>query len=223
QLDNSMMHVTDTAEEKHDETGERDVIVHCDVKPDNLLIAPNRPGIVSDLGFSKLLPKLADKTSTDITFTRAFAHPELQKAIIDAREPAATVAHIDRTKLRPYFDLFAFGRSIQFGLNKIRQKEQEAKAFSNHKRSTFTPYQWRYLEFIAKRMLKGAEPTDAMDPDNRNDQLTNHIIGKLSPSVMTELGYENDEEPLIDFDKLSNFYDLEGEITELNPHIPTYI
>jgi len=34
-----------------------DAIVHCDVKPGNLLVSPGKPALVADLGYAKYIPK----------------------------------------------------------------------------------------------------------------------------------------------------------------------
>ena len=130
-------------------------IIHCDIEPGNLLIADPNRALVADLGYAKHLPRIEPDQSklTYVSYTPLYAHPELRQHMIESQDSAANIAEIPRTSLRPSFDLFAFGRSMQEILKKIRDTERSDPAKDHGRRSLFTPYQWRYLTFISKRLL----------------------------------------------------------------------
>ncbi len=132
--------------------------------------------------------------------------------MVQSTDSAANAAAIEQKELRPAFDLFAFGRTIQFVLEKIRQKEKE-----DNRASIFTPYQWRYLALIAVRLLDGE------GHQHENDPLKSYVVPGLPIKIMQELRYSTADEALEDFEKLLNLYDLEGEIPELNSNLSKYI
>lgn len=184
-------------------------IIHVDIKPGNVIVARDGPVQIADFGYAKRLRRrdVEDMSSgsrmTDARFTRKYAHPDLVKRMTRASDPDATKAVIERKELRVAFDLFALGRSLQEILGGIRDREARASIFSE--------YQWQYLETIATRLL-----------DGRVESPEDQIVG-LSPAVMDELKYRDAADALEDVTKLLNFYDLEGEVPELNPNISSYI
>ncbi len=55
-------------------------IVHCDIKPGNIIIAHNSPALVADLGYAKqfhLIPKEDQDRLTTVHYTPPYAHPHL--------------------------------------------------------------------------------------------------------------------------------------------------
>ncbi len=196
-------------------------IIHCDIKPGNLLIADKTPALIADLGYAKHFSRIIkeDKRITQVKYTPEYAHPELNENMKEFSDPNASAAEIPRESLRPAFDLYAMGRSIQEVLQKISVAESlDVESFRKraHK-SIFTQYQWLYLSFIAKRLLDGQVERPG------EDNFASDVIPGLSPSVMSEIRYSNAREALEDFEKLLHLYDLEGTIPEINPNISTYI
>ena len=59
-------------------------IVHCDIKPGNILIPPGgRPALITDFGYAKAFPRSGDPSKrTDVTFTLDYAHPQLRDSIV---------------------------------------------------------------------------------------------------------------------------------------------
>jgi HD superfamily phosphohydrolase/tRNA A-37 threonylcarbamoyl transferase component Bud32 len=194
-------------------------IFHCDLKPANILVGPKAAALIADLGYAKHIPRLArDVSLTDITFTRDYAHPELVEQIISSSEEAANIAQLPRAQLRAAFDLFAFGRSMQEILSKLRDAESGDSTLQGRgaRSSVFSRYQWQYLEVIAKRLLDGCVVKGG-------DELADDLIPGLPESAMKEIRFTSAEEALNDFEKLLGLYDLEGAIPELNPDMPSYI
>lgn len=191
-------------------------VIHCDIKPGNIFIAPENPALIADLGYAKHFEKGghdADGKITTVTCTPRYAHPELRAELKRSTDTAAGIAHISREKLRVGFDLYAFGRSMQEILLLIRK--EEAKEESNQ--SIFSSYQWHYLSLIAVRLLDGQVERQS------DDTLKSDVLPDLPSSAMQELAYKSSDDPLEDLEKLLNFYDLEGEIPELNANSSTYI
>jgi len=88
-------------------------IVHCDIKPGNILIVPNRPALITDFGYAKHFPRPGDPNQkTEVTFTLEYGHPDLVRQIKDSSDRNATSAEIPRGDLRMQFDLFALGKTL---------------------------------------------------------------------------------------------------------------
>lgn len=119
-----------------------------------------------------------------------------------------------REELRPAFDLYALGRSVQEILRAVRAAEGgDPKLLTRDGReSIFSKYQWLYLNIIARRLLDGEVENPSSD-----------VIPSLTEGVMTEIRYQSADDALEDVEKLLSLYDLEGEVPELNPDIASYI
>jgi HD superfamily phosphohydrolase len=195
-------------------------IIHCDLKPGNLLIADGTPALVADLGYAKHLPRvfpLGRGALTHVTYTPEFAHPDLRKRMEHWSDPNANIADIPREDLRPAFDLFALGRTLQKLLSEIHTRELDLGKRHTRRHSVFSPYQWQYLELISKRLLDGVGDRRSTDP------LLDDSFPGIPQSIMETIRYSSAEEALEDVEKLLNFYDLEGTVPELNPNIASYI
>jgi HD superfamily phosphohydrolase len=194
-------------------------IIHCDIKPGNLLKAPGSSALVADLGYAKHFDKLPheEKKITQVVHTSYYAHPDLGDALTESSDSNANIAEISRDRLKIAFDLFAFGRSMQEILIKIRDEEKADPTKSYGKNSIFTSYQWSYLGYISKRLLDGLVVKHA------DDDLNADVIPGLPDEIMPQLCYQTADEAVENFEKLLHLYDLEGEIPELNPNLSTYI
>jgi HD superfamily phosphohydrolase len=194
-------------------------IIHCDIKPGNLLKARNSPALIADLGYAKHFdrPSKEEEKFTQVIHTPYYAHPELKSRLVESSDSNANIAEVPRGRLRPAFDLFAFGRSMQKVLTKLQEEEKSDPKTEYGKQSIFTPYQWIYLGYIAKRLLDGKVV------EHSDDDLTSDVIPGLSDDVMPQICYRSSDEALEDFEKLLHLYDLEGEIPELNPNLSSYI
>lgn len=192
--------------------------IHCDVKPANLLIATATPALVSDLGYAKPVPRLPreDKAMTTVTYTPTYAHPRLREHMVETSDSNANKAVIRSAELQVAFDLYAFGRTMQEVLSKLRDAETADPQLQARRdvRSALSPYQWQYLELVSRRLLDGHVQAgkEALD-----------AIPGLPASIMQELKYETADEALEDMEKLLHLYDLEGEVPELNPEAAAYL
>jgi len=195
-------------------------IIHCDIKPGNILLAPRRPALIADLGYAKHWPRPssnAAKGFTEVAFTPDFAHPELRQHVKESSDSNANVAELSRDKLSPRFDLFALGRTMQRVLAALRDAERKDPEKEYGHRSILSSYQWVYLGYIAKRLLDGV--VERQTPDD----LLSDVIPRLPQHAMTEIRYSSADEALEDFDKFLNLYDLEGQVPELNPNLSSYL
>lgn len=191
-------------------------IVHCDVKPGNIFIGQGIPPQVADLGYSKPVARIRSGGSddTEVVHTEKYAHPELRKRVRQSSDSNANVAAIRKDDLRPAYDLFALGRTVQEILVKLQRAEDESQSGYE---SIFTRYQWRYLDLIAKRLL------DGQVIKSEDEDFLPSTIARLPDSMMSEIRYETAEDALFDIEKLLNLYDLEGDIPELNTSTGPYI
>lgn len=191
-------------------------IIHCDIKPANMFIAPSTPALVGDLGYSKkLLTATGESSVTTAHFTEQYAHPTLLNYITERQREGAAAAPIPRSLLKPSFDLFAFGRSMQQVLSRLSNETGEVlrpEQGTPGREKGFTRRQWLYLSLIARRLLDG----QCKNPES-------DVIPGLTKSVMDEIRYRSATEALEDFEKLLGLYDLEGDIPELGPDIAEYI
>jgi serine/threonine protein kinase len=198
-------------------------IIHCDLKPENLLVPKSSPPLVADLGYSKYFtaaPGTDGDRFTEMTFTQKYAHPDLRKIIKAVSDSAANVTEIRRSNLRAAFDLYALGRTI-FELMRlflhhqildnirVREISGDDQSFEflkfplERSISEIDPYVWHYLWIIAARLL-----------DGKNDSAT--CAPGLSSGVMGQINYHSIDEVRLDFLKLRNRYSVEHQIPELN-------
>lgn len=191
-------------------------IIHCDIKPGNLLIAPGKPAVVTDLGYAKIV-KSGDPTLTEIRFTEQYAHPDLVKLVTDRTDPNANIAPVPRKDLREAFDLYAFGRTMQDVLNQLREAEEKDNETHPNSKPVLTTYQWTYLSMISKRLL------DGWAERHGGPTLLTDVIPGLGDREMKDIRYASAAEALIDFEKLLHLYDLESNVPELNEHISRYV
>jgi len=187
-------------------------IVHCDVKPGNILITPSSQVLIADLGYShkrRVNPDTDDMT--EVVYTRRYAHPELQRQVVDRADEDANRSEIESKDLKEVFDLFAFGRTMQEVLKEVRRAEE------GQRRSALSEYQWQYLTLVAKRLL------DAQILEHTDDDLLSDVIPGIPHSVHRELAYSTADEAVTDIEKLGHLFDLEGEIPELNVGLSSYV
>ena len=190
-------------------------IIHCDIKPANMFIAPATPALVGDLGYSKKLLATTSEGVTTAFFTEKYAHPTLRRYITQRQREGAAAALIPRSMLEPSFDLFAFGRSMQQVLSRLWNETGEdlrPGEGTPGRENAFTRRQWLYLSLIAQRLL-----------DGECENAESDVIPGLTKTVMEEIRYTSADEALEDFEKLLGLYDLEGNIPELRPDIAEYI
>jgi len=182
-------------------------IIHCDLKPENIFVAPKYGALVGDLGYAKYLRKEPSGTTPPIP-TRWYAHPKLLKLIEGRTE-------IPREDLQEAFDLFAFGRTLLRIMYRLRQVEAKLDG------SFFTSYQWSYLTIIAKRLLDGQrKSTEGKIPDESGSP---ELLPGMSDDAVREVAYSCADDALQDIQKLLHLFDLEGKVPELDPDIRAYI
>lgn len=173
--------------------------IHMDIKPGNVLVSPSCVPIISDLGFAKDL-RVADGY-TLIGGTEGYMHPDARAFVDEASsDPNRMRGEALRTVLRPTWDCFSLGKTFLRLLAEL--DEHNAKVLS--------AYTHRYLKLLACRLL-----------DGRNAE--SELALGLSLATMKQIKYQTVGQALVDLEKLSGEYNLEGRIPELNPYIESTI
>jgi HD superfamily phosphohydrolase len=175
--------------------------IHCDIKPENVLVARGSPAKIADLGYAHR-ESTTDKTLVPVRFTLSYAHPILRKMAENTgfSEAEAVRVELPVNKISKAFDLYALGMSIVELLHQIWAWDKER----------FTDYQRRYLSLIALRLLDGRYP---------EDELKDLPVDKFSDEIRTEIKYRRMSEVRDNFDKLIGNYSIERHISELNPNL----
>ncbi len=184
-------------------------IVHCDMKPDNLLVSQmaGKPlVVVTDLGYSKYLdPKAPPERMTEVRFTKKYAHPELVAATVRTTDDEANVSKIQSSALKPSFDLYSLGILLYEILDCLGIGEgSETERYSH-----------RYFLLMSARLLDGQIPLPGSIPSYLD---VNHLVPRLSKEALDELKYEKASDFYDDLVRYTDEYSLENDIPELNPH-----
>jgi HD superfamily phosphohydrolase len=176
--------------------------LHGDVKLENVLVSPDGRVRITDLGSARLLS--LDEQDTILTFTRPWAHPELRgmMATPSTADSNRVKVSIERSRLRPAFDMFALGKNIFRLLTN--------KHFDPADNVLMKPYERAYLELVASRLLDG------------HIEDSERALG-LPRKVLDEIKYQSVTELLLDMKKLTGEYAPHTIIPELDHHFPRTI
>ena len=175
--------------------------IHCDMKPENILVSEGSPAKITDLGYAHKESTI-DETLVPVRFTLSYAHPILKKKAEETgfSEAKAVRVQLPVNKISKTFDLYALGMSIIELLHQIWEWDMEE----------FPAYQRRYLSLIAMRLLDGNYP---------EEELQDLSVDKFSKPIREEIKYKDMSEVRENFDKLIGSYSIERIIPELNPHL----
>lgn len=187
-------------------------IIHCDVKLENILVAPGGKAKLTDFGSARLLDPSSNE-QTQFIITKPYAHPELKDLAYTSTPsvPERMRGNILRSKLKPEFDLYALGKNI------LRILYDEMKEGID---SSYIPsYDKDYLALMACRMLDGF-----------NEMTNERYLGDLPKEVYTEIKYSSTKQvPLaikqvsLDIKKITGEYAIHQSIKELDHHYPDMI
>lgn len=172
-------------------------VLHGDLKLENFLISKDGQAKLSDLGSARLMGA-NDPTETTITFTSLYAHPDLLALMINRpSDPNRAVVSIQRSQLKPSFDLYALGLNILRVIG----------IYENDETGKISGYYKKYLELLALRMLDGKSM---------------HFPEKSEwpRSIFQEIKYETGAQVLLDLKKLTGEYDITHAVPELDTHFP---
>lgn len=180
-------------------------LVHCDLKPDNILVTVDGHPIITDLGTTKVFQP-NDRHQTRIGVTRSFAPRDVVDYLSVASEsdPDNFAGLIERSAIRKEWDLICFGKTLLVWLGyKLETGDPSPLTWE------FDPYVRKYLLLMASRLL-GERDGYAW--------LTSEV--NLPSVALNELRYSTISEVVEDIDKLSGAYSLEAQIPELNAYSP---
>ena len=166
--------------------------VHMDLKPGNVLVAPDATPVLSDLGFAKQIRD--DRGKTLIGGTEGYIHPDARKlATTPATDPNRLRGEAPRLEVRAVWDLYSLGKTFL--------KLLEVLERSNAK--ILSPYTKRYLRLLACRMLDG------------HNSESERAAG-LTTAALAEIKYKDIVQVRVDLEKLTGEYNLEARIPELS-------
>jgi HD superfamily phosphohydrolase/tRNA A-37 threonylcarbamoyl transferase component Bud32 len=180
-------------------------LIHCDVKLENILVAPNGKPKISDFGSARRLnPK--DDNLTDFIITEQYAHPYLKKLASETStdDPNIKRGPIHRSKLRVAFDLYALGKNIL----RLLYDEYNERLDSIY----IPPYNRQYLALMAARML-----------DGDNNSVNEQPLGPLPKKAYEEIKYKTMSQVADDIKKITGEYAIHQHIRELDHHFPETI
>jgi serine/threonine protein kinase len=180
-------------------------MVHCDIKPDNIMVNAEHRAVITDLGTTKVL-RPEDDTETHIGVTRGYAAREVLDHVEVMSETDADnySGLIPRSSIRPRWDLVCLGKTILAWLGYDRDSGTPSPA-------TFAipSYTRKYLLLAAARLLGTPDSNSWLE---REVSLPSDVLGEFAYQDIDELGR--------DLAKLSGHADLSAEIPELDPFPP---
>lgn len=166
-------------------------IVHCDLKPKNIMVVSNDRPVIIDLGFAHWFPPLASKgaTKTPVGFTWPYGHPELKAALVKRSRPSRAFAEIPRSALRKDFDLYSLGvitLEVQGTLHDVIGKRLRGTSPKNEA-IQHSQYLVRYLELVALRLLCGYGSPEE-EPD------LPHFFRALKTGILSDIRFQSADE-----------------------------
>jgi serine/threonine protein kinase len=183
-------------------------LVHCDIKPDNVMVNAEERAIITDLGTTKVY-RPDDNTETRIGVTRGYAARDLLEHLSVASESDADnfSGLIRRSLITKRWDLVCLGKTILTWLG----YDHDTGAPSP---GTFdiSPYTRKYLLLVAARLL-----------GTRDGQGWLETEVALPSEVIAEFEYATIGEVALDLAKLSGRFDLSAAVPELNPFAPDVV
>lgn len=178
-------------------------VVHCDVKPSNMLVSqdPNPAfparALLGDFGYAKRMGE--EKGETTVGFTERFAHPDLSAVGGASSDSSRWLGRLPRLAIRPAFDLFALGMSIQHLLKTYYARYRVYERYS---------YELKYLKLSVARLLDGQNAKKDVTFGN----IPTHCY---KDGKCPGLKYRSIKEFAWDLRGLLGQYNLEHEIPEL--------
>ncbi|HEV3048643.1 MAG TPA: protein kinase, partial [Solirubrobacteraceae bacterium] len=177
-------------------------MVHCDIKPDNIMVNTEHHAVITDLGTTKLY-RPGDETETRIGVTRGYAAREVLDHLTVVSETDADnySGLISRSSISPRWDLVCLGKTILTWLG-----YDIANGIASTETFTIPSYARKYLLLLAARLLGPRDSTAWLEQEV-----------SLPADVLSEFEYQNADEVARDLAKLSGNADLFVDVPELDP------
>ena len=185
-------------------------VVHCDFKPENIFLPEDTDpleqpcAVLADFGYAKHLD--IQPGITTIGFTELFAHPDLRTGAIQSSQDSRTFKKLPRKSIRPAFDLFAFGMTIDYLLDKFYKK------YSIHKEYA---YELKYLRLCSARLLDGLNHQKSITYAKLPYYCFRDTGTEDTDSFVAGIRYKSTNDLVVDLAKLLGESTPEVEIPEL--------
>jgi len=121
-------------------------IVHCDVKPSNVLIARDGTSRLSDFGIARIVSE-DEPTLDDVRGTMHYVAPE----VLDGAPPT------------PASDVYGLARTALFGLQRVERPDEGSRSPTRHVDDAARSLNWPGAEYAARTLTRALDP----DPDRR--------------------------------------------------------
>lgn len=170
-------------------------ILHLDIKPENILIAPDGFAVLSDLGSARKTTGDPDEDML-IVATKGYIHPELIAKQWEATsDPNRIRGTIKRSQLHRKFDLYSLGKTVLTLLD----------TFDPVVTKRMPPYDRKYLHLMACRAL-----------DGRNAESKREKAMSLPRSAFDELKYQDAGQIQLDLMKFTGEYPITRVVPEID-------
>ncbi len=183
-------------------------MVHCDIKPDNIMVNSEHRAVITDLGTTKLY-RPEDETETRVGVTRGYAAREVldHVAVVSETDADNYSGLIPRSSIKRRWDLVCLGKTFLAWLGYDLTSGTPIPA-------TFAipSYTRKYLLLVAARLLGTRDSMNWLEVE----------VG-LPADILSEFEYQDADEVASDLAKLSGNSDLSADVPELDPYAPDMV
>lgn len=180
-------------------------LLHFDLKPANLLVAQSGHVFVTDLGFAKDRDRHAAEPEVRVGFTSKYAHPSLHsRQRISATSNKAS-NRVPGSFIHPRLDLFAFGRTLQEVLFRVRTQMGDV---------VYSDFLFRSLHLVACLCLDGENSADT-DERKKESFVSDRALG-LPLSVFKRAKCESFAQVAATLERVLGRTSIEQEVPELD-------